>query len=137
MSRLHSAALVLGALLLGCDARSSDSAPMPAVQAPPTTQATADAAGVNKVLDPNGFSDPRVRAAYDAAKQYAHVLEEIYCYCHCKKNIGHRALIECYESDHASNCDVCMNEAMIAARMTKDGRTPQEIQKAIDALYAG
>ena len=60
MSRLHSVALVLGALLLGCDARSDDSAQAPAVQAPPTTQATADAAGVNKVLDPMGFADPRV-----------------------------------------------------------------------------
>jgi hypothetical protein len=26
---------------------------------------------------------------------------------------------------------------MIAARMTQDGKTPQEIQKAIDAYYAG
>ena len=138
MARLQSAALVLAALLLGCDARSSsDSAQTPAVQAPPSTQATADAAGVNKVLDPMGFADERVRLAYDAAKQYAHVLEQIYCYCHCKKNIGHRALVECYETDHASGCDVCMNEAMIAARMTQDGKTPQEIQKAIDAYYAG
>ena len=129
---------MMAALLLGCDARSSsDSAQAPAVQSAPSTQATADAAGVNKVLDPMGFADARVRAAYDAAKKYAHVLEEIYCYCHCKKNIGHRALIECYETDHASNCDVCMNEAIIAARMTQDGKTPQEIQKAIDALYAG
>ena len=137
MSRLHSAALVLAALVLGCDARPSDSAQTPAFEAPPSTQATADAAGVNKVLDPAGFADQRVRLAYDAAKEYAHVLEQIYCYCHCKKNIGHRALIECFETDHASNCDVCMNEAMIAARMTKDGKTPQEIQKAIDAYYAG
>ncbi len=140
MSRPHSHTLALAALLLiGCDAAqsSADSAQTPAVQAAPSTQATPDAAGVNKVLDPMGFTDQRVRAAYEAAKQYAYVLEQIYCYCHCKKNIGHRALVECYETDHASNCDVCMNEAIIAARMTKDGKTPQEIQKAIDAYYAG
>ena len=140
MSRPHSRTLALTALLLiGCDAAqsSADSTGKPVVQAAPSTQATADAAGVNKVLDPMGFRDPRVRVAYEAAKQYAHVLEQIYCYCHCKKNIGHRALIECYESEHASNCDICMNEAVIAARMTKDGKTPKEIQKAIDALYAG
>jgi len=107
-----------------------------AVQAP-ATQAAADAAGVNKVLDPAGFSDPRVRTAYEAAKQYAQVLEELYCYCRCKENIGHRALVECFETDHASHCDVCMNEAVIAAKMTRDGKTPKEIQKAIDALYAG
>jgi hypothetical protein len=130
-------------LLVGCTSADTPShtehAPAVPQAAPstPTTQAQTDAAKVNNVLDPMGFSDPRVRAAYEAAKQYAHVLEQLYCYCHCKENIGHRALVECYETDHASNCDVCMNEAMIAAKMTKDGKTPQEIQKAIDALYAG
>lgn len=136
----HTLKLALSAvLLIGCDAAqpAADSTQASAVQAAPSTQATADAAGVNNVLDPMGFADQRVRLAYDAAKKYAHVLEQIYCYCHCKKNVGHRALVECFETDHASNCDVCMNEAMIAARMTQDGKTPKEIQKAIDAYYAG
>lgn len=140
MSRPHTLRLALSAvLLIGCDAAqpSADSTQTSAAQTAPSTQATADAAGVNNVLDPMGFADPRVRLAYDAAKKYAHVLEEIYCYCHCKKNIGHRALVECFETDHASDCDVCMNEAMIAARMTQDGKTPKEIQKAIDGYYAG
>lgn len=133
--------LIAAFLLLGCTAadtpRDDTGAQAPAAQAAPSTQATSDAAGVNKVLDPLQFADPRTRAAYDAAKKYAHVLEEIYCYCRCKENIGHRALVECFETDHGSHCDVCMNEAMIAARMTQDGKTPKEIQKAIDALYAG
>jgi hypothetical protein len=144
----YNRSLVLAALLLvGCDAAQSgtdksgtdksgsETAQTPAVQSAPSTQATPDA--VNKVLDPAGFADQRVRTAYEAAKKYAHVLEEIYCYCRCKENIGHRALVECFETDHASHCDVCMNEAVIAARMTQDGKTPKEIQKAIDALYAG
>jgi hypothetical protein len=45
--------------------------------------------------------------------------------------------VECFETGHATNCSVCLNEAVIAAKMTKDGKTPKEIQKAIDALYAG
>ena len=141
----HPCPLLLAAFLtIGCTtADTSDHAQhTPAVQAPvaqstPSTQAPTDAAKVNKVLDPAGFADPKVRAAYEAAKQYAHVLEEIYCYCRCKENIGHRALVECFETGHATNCDVCMNSAIIAARMTKDGRTPKEINKALDALYAG
>jgi hypothetical protein len=139
MPRPQTRSFILAALLLiGCDAAQSSSevAQTPAAQAP-STQAGVDAAGVNKVLDPLQFTDSRVRAAYDAARRYAHVLEEIYCYCRCKENIGHRALVECFETDHASDCDVCMNEAMIAARMTQEGRTPKEIQKAIDAFYAG
>ena len=130
---------LLIALLLGCSAAESprETAQQPATQAVPSTQAAPDAAGTNKVLDPSGFTDDRVRKAYEAAKQYAHVLESIYCYCRCKENIGHRALVECFETDHASHCDVCMNEAIIAARMTQEGKTPKEIQKAIDAYYAG
>ena len=108
-----------------------------ATQSTPSTQASTDAAKVNKVLDPAGFSDPQVRAAYEAAKQFAHVLEEIYCYCRCKENIGHRALVECFETGHATNCSVCLNSAIVAAKMTKDGKTPKEINKAIDAIYGG
>lgn len=130
--------LILSAILLiGCDAAESSREPAqsPAAQAP--APVTADAAAVNKVLDPQQFTDQRVRTAYEAAKKYAYVLENIYCYCRCKENIGHRALVECFESMHASDCDVCMNEAMIAAKMTQEGKTPKEIQKAIDAYYAG
>jgi hypothetical protein len=124
--------------LIGCASPEPAAEPRSEAQlSAPATGAPADAAGVSKVLDPAGFSDERVRKSYEAAKQYAHVLEEIYCYCRCKENIGHRALVECFETDHASHCDVCMNEAIIAARMTADGKTPKEIQKAIDAYYAG
>jgi len=139
-SVMHARSLLIASLLLiGCDAAESSREPAqaPSLQSVPSTQATADAAGVNKVLDPAGFSDARVRTAYEAARKYAHVLEDIYCYCRCKENLGHRALVECFETDHASHCDVCMNEAVIAARMTQEGRTPKEIQKAIDAYYAG
>jgi len=141
MSRLvHPRSLLLAAIvLIGCQAAepAREPAQPSATQTAPSSQVAADVAGVNKVLDPAGFSDQRVRTAYEAAKKYAHVLEEIYCYCRCKENIGHRALVECFETDHAANCDVCMNEAIIAARMAAEGRTPKEIQKAIDAYYAG
>lgn len=131
---LFSAAALM--LILGCSAPESTPQP-PVAQSTPSTSVAADAAGVNKVLDPATFADARVRKAYEAARQYAHVLENVYCYCRCKENIGHRALIECFESDHASHCDVCMVEAEMAARLTAEGKTPQEIQKLIDAVYAG
>lgn len=121
-------------LLVGCTGAGT---PAPPVSQQPKTEAAADVIGGNKVLDATGFADQRVRDAYIAAKKYARVLEEMYCYCRCRENIGHRALVECFETEHASHCDVCMNEAVIAARMTEEGKTPTEIQKAIDAYYAG
>lgn len=101
---------------------------------PPAAQA--DAIAPNRVVDPEQWPDPRVRATYAAAKKYAAIMEHIYCYCHCKENLGHRGLVECFESDHAAMCDICMTEALTVARMTEQGRTPAEIQKAIDAFYA-
>jgi hypothetical protein len=95
----------------------------------------ADASQSRGVLDPDQWADPLIQRAYRAARQYAHVLERLYCYCRCKENLGHRALIECFESDHGSMCDVCITEALIAARMAGEGRTPEEIQKAIDSYY--
>lgn len=126
------------ALVLACAAdEPATQAADPAMQVAPSAVSAADATRPNKVLDPSLFTDPQQRRAYEAAKKYAHVLESIYCYCRCKENIGHRALVECFESDHGSHCDVCMTEAITVARMTEQGKTPQEIQKAIDAFYGG
>ncbi len=134
------AAWAAATIILGCTGRERPESP-PAVQQPaaqsPATAAPADATPPNRVLDPGLFADPTVRRAYAAAKLHADVLEKIYCYCHCRENIGHRALVECFESDHGAHCDVCMTEAITAARMTEQGKTPAEIQKAIDAFYAG
>jgi hypothetical protein len=105
----------------------------PAVMPAPTT--VADASHPNRVIDPDKWTDPQVRAAYAAAKKHAAVLEHIYCYCRCKENHGHRALVECFESEHGSMCDVCMHEAFTAAEMTEKGKTPAEIQQAIDSYY--
>ena len=137
--REHRVALWIGLVVAaGCGGRGSAPAAerAPAAGAENAAPAASDATRPNRVLDPSRWTDPQQKAAYAAAKKYANVLEKLYCHCRCKENIGHRALVECFESDHGSQCDVCMTEAMIAARMTEQGRTPAEIQKAIDAYYA-
>src|SRR6185503_5628654 len=109
----HLALPWLAALLIaGCTAASGDRAQDTSALRGDTlrAEATADATAPNRVLDAAQWADPQVREAYTLAKKYAYVLERIYCYCHCKENMGHRALVECYESDHASQCDICMNE---------------------------
>jgi hypothetical protein len=54
-------------------------------------------------LDPKLFSDARVRAAYQVAKQIPWVLDSIYCFCHCEDApFRHKSLLTCYVDDHAS-----------------------------------
>lgn len=128
--------VVLAVAAAGCrdePKTTAASASVPAVAA--ATAVPVDVLPANRVLDPQRFTDRRTRAAYTAARQYATVLEKIYCYCRCKENIGHRALVECFETDHAEHFDACLMEAVVAGRMSAEGKTPAEIQKAIDAYF--
>jgi hypothetical protein len=77
----------------------------------------------------------RVAAVYAQAAEIPTVLDGLHCYCDCSGHSGHRSLLTCFESDHGAACDICLTEAAIAYRMTKDGRSLQEIRNAIDQLY--
>jgi|SRR6185312_1059208 hypothetical protein len=90
------------------------------------------------VLDPASFSDDRQRHAYMAARAIPAVLNQLYCWCHCREStiFHHRALLECFESDHASQCSICMGEATLAYDMVKRGVTDvRQIQDAIDMRF--
>lgn len=55
-------------------------------------------------LDPNMFSEARVKRAYQVAKEIPQVLDSIYCYCHCEESpaFRHKSLLSCYVDTHAS-----------------------------------
>ena len=55
-------------------------------------------------LDPKLFSDPRVRQAYQAAKEIPWILDSIYCYCKCEESpvFRHKSLLSCYVDNHAA-----------------------------------
>lgn len=83
-------------------------------------------------LNPNQFSDPRVRAAYEMAAKVRGVLYREPCYCHCDKEIGHHSLLDCFAGDHASICETCMMEGVYAYQQTKAGKTPGQIRAGIE-----
>ncbi len=58
-----------------------------------------------QTLDPSGTSDPKIKAAYQAAKDIPWVLDSIYCHCKCKENpaFRHKSLLSCYVDSHAAN----------------------------------
>ena len=79
--------------------------------------------------------DQRLVRAYEAARTMPEVFDGLYCYCHCKEDMGHVSLLTCYESEHAASCDICLGEAAIAAQMHASGASLEDIRRAIDARY--
>lgn len=79
---------------------------------------------------------PGVREAYAAARAVPGTLDGLYCHCDCSKHFGHRSLLTCFETDHGSQCDICMGEATLAQRLVTQGNSLQQIRKEIDATFA-
>ena len=87
-------------------------------------------------LDPGQFSGV-TRDAYRAAREIPVTLTQLPCYCHCDQGFGHKSLYSCFQDDHASHCDVCVREALLALRLEKEEKmTPAQIRDTIVAQYS-
>jgi len=51
-------------------------------------------------LDPDSFTDPGVKEAYQAAKDTPEALEHVACYCGCFGTAGHRNNLDCFKDSH-------------------------------------
>ncbi len=99
----------------------------------PRPDAQEAAAGV---MPPSFFASlPRVRQAYQIAREIPDVLDGLYCYCECKEHLGHRSLLICYHSQHGAGCDVCIGEAEQAYELVRQGRSLAEVRSAIDLAF--
>lgn len=93
-------------------------------------------ADATHVLPAVMFANPRVREAYRIAAQIPATLNQLYCWCGCIER-GMRSNLECFESEHAAQCDVCLAGAEVAWAMRQKGVTdPAQIQRALDARFA-
>jgi hypothetical protein len=82
-------------------------------------------------LSPAQFPIPVIAHAYLVAQQIPGVLAQQPCYCLCYKTAGHRGLLDCYSDLHGSSCSVCVQEALLTEKLTKEGRSPSQIREAI------
>ena len=85
-----------------------------------------------RTLDPSQFQIRSIREAYSAAKEIPDVLVQQPCYCYCQRQ-GHRSLLDCFKTLHATSCDICINEARLAGRLHREGKTAEQIRAAIIA----
>lgn len=86
-------------------------------------------------LNPESFTGP-ARDAYRAAREISVTLAQLPCYCHCDQGFGHKSLYSCFESDHAAHCAVCVQEALLALKLEKEGKSPSQIRDTIVAQYS-
>lgn len=89
---------------------------------------------------------PKIQEAYEFALAYPEALTGVNCYCGCMQHqhsgrIHSRGLIDCYLKEdgsfeeHASQCDMCINDALEVKEMFMSGASHEEIKAAIDAKY--
>jgi len=111
--------------------------PVPSAQTVPAHfEVPPSKSSLGPTLDPSQFSGV-TRDAYRAAREIPVTLAQLPCYCHCDQGFGHKSLYSCYEDDHASHCDVCVREALLALRLEKEQKmTPAQIRDAIVAQYS-
>lgn len=79
----------------------------------------------------------KAREAYAAAKEIPGTLAQLPCYCYCDKAFGHKSLHTCFVDDHASQCAVCVDEALLAYRLQKEEKkTPEQVRQIIIEKYS-
>jgi hypothetical protein len=87
-----------------------------------------------------------VQEAYQFASANPDLMQNIPCYCGCG-NVGHTSNYSCYVSDtdgsgsftfdnHALGCSICVDITQGVMRMSREGKSPQEIRSSIDGTYS-
>lgn len=78
---------------------------------------------------------PRVARAYAMAAAVPDIVDGLYCHCQCAEHSSHYSLLECFYTDHAARCDICMSEAMIAYEMSRNGASLDAIRAEVDRTF--
>ena len=97
---------------------------------PPFFASAAAAQPLPAVLEPNAFQDPRIQSAYAMARQKPAILAQQPCYCGCDRQ-GHRSLLDCFKSEHAAKCSICIREANYARELDAKGKCAVDIRNSI------
>ena len=86
-----------------------------------------------------------VRQAYQFAVANPQVLQQLPCFCACG-GMGHTSNYSCYVDvmedgqsrfdGHALGCSICVDIALDAMRMLKEGRSIAEMRLYVDQVYS-
>lgn len=89
------------------------------------------------ILPASRYKDPVVKETYLHARDVADRLDQMYCYCRCRENgqLKHKSLLTCFQSDHAAECGICLNEAKQAHLDWSEGLPIEVTLKTVDGIY--
>ena len=90
--------------------------------------------GEPPVLDPNKFFG-HAKSGYAAAQLCPEICAKLFCYCGCDMTDDHDSLLDCFTTDHGVDCHICQEEAHIALKMKREGKSMKQIQQAIDIMF--
>ena len=127
-----------GSLLAGCGTN--------AVSATTSTNHDLRMAPMSTMPDDVKSAPAVTQQAYQFAVANPDVMQHIPCYCGCGA-MGHTSNYSCYVSsadstgaitfdNHALGCSICVDITQDVMRMSREGKSPQEIRTAIDATYS-
>ena len=150
MKKVLIVAVIVGAVLIAIMLRGTGNSPTdkrgqrdaqqakanPTARVPAHYEEAKSLTDLPPTLPPERFFG-RARTAYQVAKEIPQTLAELPCYCYCDESFGHKSLHSCYETDHSSQCAVCVSEALLAYRLQKEqGLTPPQIRQRIIAEFS-
>jgi hypothetical protein len=74
---------------------------------------------------------------FDGVRTIPHIADGIRCHCGCADLDGHYSLLTCYEGEDAMAkiCPICQGMGRVAVRMSKAGRSLDDIRAAVDAQF--
>lgn len=108
----------------------------PSARVPAYAKTPAELKGLPPTLAPQAFVG-KARLAYLAVGEIPETIAQLPCYCYCDEGHGHKSLHTCFVDDHASHCAVCVEEALLAYSLHKEGRlSPAQIRERIVQQYS-
>lgn len=83
------------------------------------------------------LTHPGAGRAFDQVRQIPGIVDGIRCHCGCAENPDHYSLLSCFEGKDAmaQHCAICQAQGRMAFRLSREGRTLDEIRAAIDHEY--
>jgi hypothetical protein len=77
-----------------------------------------------------------VRQGYLAAMKRRDLLAQLPCHCGCmRKDGGHGSVLDCFRTDHAERCSICLRTAEYADRAAAEGRTVTEMKQYLSNVF--